>query len=52
MAEHLGLMFSHPIVPVILSKLFNLMLSIPYVPRGFKFSYIVPITLNIITLNL
>ena len=41
MAEHL--MFSHPIVPVMLSKLFNLMLSTRYVPHNFKFSYIVPI---------
>jgi len=41
MAEHI--MFSHPILPVILSRLFNLMLSIRYVPHGFKFSYIVPI---------
>ena len=41
MAEHL--MFSHPILPVILSILFNLILSIRYVPHDFKFSYIVPI---------
>jgi len=41
MAEHL--MFSHPNLPVILSKLFNLMFSIRYAPHGFKFSYIVPI---------
>ena len=34
MAEHL--MFSHPILAVILSKLFNLMLSVRCVPRGFK----------------
>ena len=41
MAERL--MFSHPILAVILSKMFNLMLSVRCVPRGFKFSYIVPI---------
>ena len=41
MAEHL--IFSHPILAVILSKLFNLMLSVRCVPREFKFSYIVPI---------
>jgi len=36
-------MFCHPILAVILSKLLNLMLSVRYVPRVFKFSYIVPI---------
>jgi len=36
-------MFSQTILPVILSKLFNLMLSTRYVPHDFKFSYIVPI---------
>jgi len=32
-----------PILAVILSKLFNLMLSVRYVSRGFKFSYIVSV---------
>ena len=41
MAEHL--MFSHPILPVILSKLFQLILLTHYVPTGFKYSYLVPI---------
>ena len=39
MAEHL--MFSHPILPVILSKLFQLILLTHYVPTGFKYSYLV-----------
>ena len=42
MAEQL-MFTSYPILPVILSKLFNLMLSIHYVQQGFKRSYIVPI---------
>ena len=39
--EHL--LFCHPCLPVILAKLFNIMSSIQYTPRGFKYSYIVPI---------
>jgi len=39
--EHLS--FSHPILSVILSRLFNLILSSRYIPLGFKRSYIVPI---------
>jgi len=41
LAEHL--MFSHPILPVILSKLFRLILLTQYVRTGFKYSYLVPI---------
>ena len=37
------LIFSHPILPVILSRFFNLILCTRYVPVGFKRSYIVPI---------
>ena len=40
-AEHL--LFSHPILPVLLSKLFQLIISSRYIPSGFKYSYIVPI---------
>ena len=39
--EHL--IFSHPILPVILSRLFDLILLSRYIPLGFKRSYIVPI---------
>jgi len=39
--EHL--IFSHPILPVILSRFFNLVLCTRYIPVGFKRSYIVPI---------
>ena len=39
--EHL--IFSHPILPVILSRFFNLILCTRYAPVGFKRSYIVPI---------
>ena len=39
--EHL--IFSHPILPVILSRFFNLILCTRYIPVGFKRSYIVPI---------
>ena len=37
------LIFSHPILPVILSRFFNLILCTRYVPVDFKRSYIVPI---------
>ena len=40
-AEHL--LFSHPILSVVLSRLFRLILLCSYVPNGFKHSYIVPI---------
>jgi len=40
-AEHL--IFSHPILSVILSRLFRLILLSGHVPLGFKISYIVPI---------
>jgi len=40
-AEHLQ--FCHPILSVILSKLFNLMMSCSFVSDGFRYSYIVPI---------
>ena len=39
--EHL--IFSNPILPVILSRLFDLILRSRYIPLGFKWSYIVPI---------
>jgi len=39
--EHL--IFSHPILPVILSRFFNLILCTGYVPVGFKRSCILPI---------
>ena len=39
--EHLS--FCHPILSVILSRLFNLILFSRYIPLGFKRSYIVPI---------
>ena len=38
-AEHL--LFSHPCLPVMLFKFFNLILSSRYVPCGFHYSYIV-----------
>jgi len=40
-AEHLQ--FSHPVLSVIVSKLFQLMLLYSVVPQGFKYSYIVPV---------
>ena len=40
-AEHLQ--FSHPVLSVILAKLFQLMLLCSFVPSGFRYSYIVPI---------
>jgi len=39
--EHL--LYSHPSVPVLLSKLFNLIIQCKHVPEGFTHSYIVPI---------
>ena len=39
--EHLS--YSHPAVPVVISKLFKLIFACGYVPSGFKQSYIVPI---------
>ena len=40
-AEHL--LFSHPILSVVLSRLFRLILLCGHVPNGFKPSYIVPV---------
>jgi len=40
-SEHL--LFSHPVLPVILSKLFNVIFQCQQVPGGFKYSYIVPV---------
>jgi len=40
-AEHL--LFSHPILPCLLARLFNLILRCNYVPSTFKFSYTIPI---------
>ena len=40
-AEHL--LYSHPILPLILTKLFRLIVLCRYMPKGFKQSYIVPI---------
>jgi len=40
-SEHL--LFSHPILPVIISRLFQLILRTQYIPNSFKCSYIVPI---------
>ena len=39
-AEHLH--YSHPIISVLLSYLFQLMISFHYIPAGCKYSYIVP----------
>lgn len=39
--EHLS--YSHPALPVVISKLFKLIFACGYVPGGFKQSYIVPI---------
>jgi len=41
-AEHL--LFCHPVISVLLSKLFNLMMSTGYIPAGFKYSYIVRVS--------
>ena len=40
-AEHL--LFRHPILPVVLSRLFRLILLCGHVSNGFKLSYIVPV---------
>ena len=40
-AEHL--LNSHPSLPVVLCKLFKLIMLYNHVPRGFRYSYIVPI---------
>ena len=40
-AEHLQ--YSHPLLPCVLAKLFNLMLRLGHVPRSFGNSYTVPI---------
>jgi len=40
-AEHS--LFSHPILPVVLSRLFRLILLCSHVPNGFELSYIVPV---------
>lgn len=40
-AEHL--LFSHPVLPVVLSKLFHIMFLCQHVPVGFKCNYIVPV---------
>ena len=40
-AEHLQ--FCHPVLSVILQKLFNLMILCSFVPDGFRYSYIAPI---------
>ena len=37
------MLFSHPILSVILSKLFQLIWLTEYIPDGFKYNYIVPI---------
>ena len=39
--EHLS--YSHPALPVVISKLFKLIFACGYVPSGFNQSYIVPI---------
>jgi len=41
MAEHLQ--YSHPVLPCLLTKLFNLMLEFSYVSSSFDYNYIVPI---------
>jgi len=40
-AEHLQ--FCHPCLPVLLAKLFQLMIFSSYIPEGFRYNYIVPI---------
>ena len=40
-SEHI--LFGHPVLPVIISKLFRLILNIKLIPTGFKRGYIVPI---------
>ena len=39
--EHLR--FSHPCLPVVLAKLFQLMVFCSFVPEGFRYNYIVPL---------
>jgi len=39
--EHL--LFSHPSLPLILSKLFDLIVLSQQIPAGFRYSYIVPV---------
>ena len=39
-AEHL--LFAHPVLCVLLAKLFQLMMTCGYVPNGFRYSYVVP----------
>ena len=36
-------MYSHPVLVNILVKLFNLIMSVSHVPRGFRLSYTVPL---------
>jgi len=40
-AEHLQ--FFHPCLPVLLAKLFQLMIFFSYIPEGFRYNYMVPI---------
>ena len=40
-AEHL--IYSHPLISVVLSKLFRLIMLSRHVPAGFRYSYIVPV---------
>ena len=42
-AEHLILIHAHPVLSVVLSKLFRIIQLCKYVPAGFGYSYIVPI---------
>ena len=39
--EHV--VYSHPVLTVILSRLFNLIMSVGHVPYGFRLSYTVPL---------
>jgi len=43
-AEHFQ--FSHPLLPTVLSKLFNVMISVGHVPPSFCYSYSVPLVKN------
>ena len=40
-SEHI--LLSHPVLPVIITRLFQLILLTQHIPSGFKYSYIVPI---------
>jgi len=40
-AEHLQ--YCHTVLPVLLKKLFHLMISCSFVPDGFRYSYILPV---------